>query len=418
MKYLLSFILLLFSLDVFSQAEISKNDQSVVILVAIKGGKIVGTGTGFFVSPGIIVTNNHVADFDQILFAPSTGRTHDKVRPQKAEKLWLSPGYDLAILRVQNLDIPPMELTGILPTKGSKVVAIGFPGAAEDAVDYEGLESTVTEGIVGRVVDAPWVKGGPSVTLIQHSAGINSGNSGGPLIDGCGRVVGINTAKAISTIEKNEAGHVIVNQTEQINFASSTKALLTQLQALGVQVKVNQADCAPNSIQGQPGDNKSQNDWSTWAISIGLILTLILAGAALLVAIKKKEVIRETFTQFHRRSNPVSAAPQRNSSAQLELIGIDSTGQRFNLKTYLSPNDTVLLGRDASACKFVINDSSVSRQHSQIKKSSTGIQICDLNSTNGTWVNGIKVGSNYVRLKLADEIVIGKVKVKIYGDLS
>jgi S1-C subfamily serine protease len=418
MKYLLSFTLLLFSLNVFAETEISKNDQSVVILIAIKGDKIAGMGTGFFVAPGIIVTNNHVADFDQILFAPSTGRTHDKVRPQKAEKLWLSPGYDLAILRVQNIDIPPMELTGILPVKGSKVVAIGFPGAAEEAVDYEGLESTVTEGIVGRVVDSPWIKGGPSVTLIQHSAGINSGNSGGPLIDGCGRVVGINTAKAISTLEKNEAGRVIVNQTEQINFASSTKALLAQLQSLGVQVKVSQAECSPNSIQPQLGANNNQNDWSILAISIGLILTVFLAGAALLVAIKKKEVIRETFTQFQRRSNPVSAAPQRNSSAQVELTGIDSSGQRFNLKTYLSTNDSVLLGRDASACKFAINDPSVSRQHAQIKKSSSGIQICDLNSTNGTWVNGTKIGTNYVRLKLADEIVIGKVKVKIYGDLS
>ncbi len=138
-------------------------------------------GSGFIIdAAGIIVTNNHVIeDADEI-----TVTLHDN-RTLKAEVVGRDPKTDLAVLKVESAQALPAVPFGDSDAirVGDWVVAIGNPF---------GLGGTVTAGIVsarGRNINS-----GPYDDFIQTDASINQGNSGGPLFNMAGEVVGINTA--------------------------------------------------------------------------------------------------------------------------------------------------------------------------------------------------------------------------------
>ncbi len=138
-------------------------------------------GSGFIVEEsGIIVTNNHVvADADKLNVTLKDGREFT------AKLLGVDPKTDLAVLKI--------ETDGTLPTVGwgnSEKLRVGDPVFAVGAPF--GLTGSVTSGIVsarGRDIGA-----GPYDDFIQVDAPINKGNSGGPLFDAGGNVVGVNTA--------------------------------------------------------------------------------------------------------------------------------------------------------------------------------------------------------------------------------
>ncbi len=138
-------------------------------------------GSGFIIdAAGVIVTNNHVIqDADEI-----TVTLHDN-RTLKAEVVGRDPKTDLAVLKVESAQDLPAVRFGDSDAiwVGDWVVAIGNPF---------GLGGTVTAGIVsarGRNINS-----GPYDDFIQTDASINQGNSGGPLFNMAGEVVGINTA--------------------------------------------------------------------------------------------------------------------------------------------------------------------------------------------------------------------------------
>jgi putative serine protease PepD len=158
-----------------------------------------GIGSGVIVSSdGRILTNNHVVgDADKVTVTLSDGRTVD------AKVLGTDPSTDLAVIQAQGV-------SGLTPATfgdsskvavGDEVIAIGSPG---------GLQGTVTTGIVSALdrkvtVDEsegqnqnPYARNGggnsTSYQAIQTDAAINQGNSGGPLFNSDGQVIGINSA--------------------------------------------------------------------------------------------------------------------------------------------------------------------------------------------------------------------------------
>ncbi len=142
-----------------------------------------GVGSGYIISPdGEIVTNNHVIDGAGTI----TVRLEDG-RRFKARVLGTDPLTDIALLKIEDgsvKDLPTVRFadSGRLRV-GDAVIAVGNPF---------GLGGTVTAGIIsalGRDIDA-----GPYDSYIQTDAAINRGNSGGPLFNTKGEVVGMNTA--------------------------------------------------------------------------------------------------------------------------------------------------------------------------------------------------------------------------------
>jgi S1-C subfamily serine protease len=137
-----------------------------------------GTGSGFFVAPGIALTNKHVVQSEEAVTLQSN--TGGRKLARVTESSWAS---DLAVLKVDVLNPtqPALPLAYVSEVKvGAEVIAIGSP---------LGLQNTVTRGIVSAVRE---VNG---LSVVQTDAAINPGNSGGPLLNRQGKVIGVNTMK-------------------------------------------------------------------------------------------------------------------------------------------------------------------------------------------------------------------------------
>jgi S1-C subfamily serine protease len=179
------------ALDAYSQAVVSVVEAvgpAVVSITSGRGGSdstlgATSAGSGVIIAPdGYALTNDHVVHGAGRLAATLTdGRTLDAVL------IGEDPSTDLALVRLSGTNLPVAELgTSAGLRVGQLVVAIGNP---------LGFQSTVSAGVVsalGRSFRSS--TGRPIENVIQTDVALNPGNSGGPLVDSAGRVVGINTA--------------------------------------------------------------------------------------------------------------------------------------------------------------------------------------------------------------------------------
>lgn len=153
-----------------------------------------GTGSGFIVAPGVVVTNVHVIEGFQNVEILVNGRRYRDRKPGRVIAQY--PIHDIAVVRVEDLDGQIARIATADPAQGSRVWAFGFPGLAHSFDVDPVYSATLTEGIVSR----PLYEGitiqserRGTTRLVQHTAEISPGNSGGPLFDACNRVVGVNT---------------------------------------------------------------------------------------------------------------------------------------------------------------------------------------------------------------------------------
>lgn len=146
------------------------------------------TGSGFVIdNDGHILTNAHVvAGASALMLVLHDGRTID------ATVVGTEEAADIAVLRTSAAGIPPARLGRSADLHvGDSVLTIGSP---------QDLAGTVTTGIVSALKrKVALIKSGPPQELIQTDAAINPGNTGGPLINGSGQVVGVNTTLATPT---------------------------------------------------------------------------------------------------------------------------------------------------------------------------------------------------------------------------
>ncbi|MCR6644055.1 MAG: serine protease [Terricaulis sp.] len=168
----------------------------VVILETPDGQMLYGSGSGFVVAPNLVVTNAHVV-------APARQRPEYGVAivpPQgdglvNARIIRYSPLNELALLEFrEGPNLPALTISTVEPSPGDAVLAMGYPD-----VDYQGasgadlLRPTPASRTSGRIAAlrdrAPT---GDAIPTINHEAVISSGSSGGPLLDECGRVLGVN----------------------------------------------------------------------------------------------------------------------------------------------------------------------------------------------------------------------------------
>ena len=168
-----------------------------------------GVGSGFIVSPdGIVLTNAHVVNDA----AEVTVKLTDK-REFKAKVIGIDKPTDVAVLKIDATNLPTVKLDKADDVKvGEWVVAIGSP---------YGFENTVTSGIVS----AKWrtLPGDSYVPFIQTDVAVNPGNSGGPLFNMRGEVIGIN-----SQIYSRSGGYQGLSFSVPINVALGIQDQLMQ----------------------------------------------------------------------------------------------------------------------------------------------------------------------------------------------
>lgn len=165
-----------------------------------------GVGTGIVVdSNGYILTNSHVISDGEakkvnVLF--NDGSSID------GNVVWYDSQLDLAVVKVNKTGLTPAELGDSDKVSiGDISIAIGNPLGLE-------LQRTVTQGIISGLDRTIKTESATMTGLIQTDASINSGNSGGPLLNEKGQVIGINTAK---TSEGESLGFAIpINQAKEI----------------------------------------------------------------------------------------------------------------------------------------------------------------------------------------------------------
>lgn len=178
------------------QEIIAKVTPSVVTVsvegIAENGQKAAGFGTGIiYTDNGYILTNAHVVDgATSVSVIDYQGKTY------AAKIIGSDADSDTAVIKIEATNLTPAEFgksAEVVP--GDSVIAIGTP--------YDvNLSLTATEGIVSALRESlNFPELGYTLDLIQHDAAINSGNSGGPLVNAYGQVIGINSIKISGTYE-------------------------------------------------------------------------------------------------------------------------------------------------------------------------------------------------------------------------
>ena len=180
--------------------------QSDPAIVRVEGEK--AWGTGFFVTDtGLVATDRHVVKGQSRLYVVT--RAYRKLA---AQVVYIDQDKDLALLKVDGSGFPHLALAALDEVqRGESVLAIGDPGG--------GMPDTITHGVVSGIGKSRLAGNG---TWIQTDAAINGGNSGGPLLDSQGRVIGLT---AISIVSEDLHDPKI-----GLNYALSAQDLIDVLQ--------------------------------------------------------------------------------------------------------------------------------------------------------------------------------------------
>ena len=161
-----------------------RRSQEVTVRIRTLGCRQFGVGSGFVLPGGIVVTNRHVVDEPREV----TVNTWDG-RTIEAEVSGLAVDSDLAILQLaDDAGLPEAELRTTPIEPGEQIIAVGYPG---------GGPATASSGTALGLVDGELF--GEPADVIQIDADIRQGNSGGPVLDTEGRVIGVVFALDAST---------------------------------------------------------------------------------------------------------------------------------------------------------------------------------------------------------------------------
>ncbi|MFN3619076.1 S1C family serine protease [Sphingorhabdus sp.] len=234
---LLFFSPMLGSLALADASDISAASRSVVRVVVFSSAEgqqsIVSIGSGVAVARDKVVTNAHVVemagsdDSAEIVIVPSDGS-----QSYRAVVTASLPGKDLALLQLKSGALVPASIFAGIASDGEDVFAIGYPASVDVALEQSEADvlrpqqpvktrGTVSSGRTSKTVES-----------LLHTAPIAPGSSGGPIVDACGRVLGINSFGSVPT----DGG-------AEFYFAVSARELSSFLANRGVDFRSVRGDC-------------------------------------------------------------------------------------------------------------------------------------------------------------------------------
>ncbi len=346
-------------------------------------------GTGFFVNSHNMVTNYHVIkpilkDGEQGVIV--TGNT-DNIKLYNFDIIWSDDKKDLAILDVKNINAK--SLTFAKPNyikQAMPVISIGFPGDSDAIMGFNDRIGFLTPKIRRGTLASEHMQTTNNRRVLEHNAAISPGNSGGPLVNECGDVIGINTFIHI--------------RNNNVLYSVDIRELLPVLKNKNIKFTQTNSQCSSiassvNHIQ---------------LIIIAIVILFILVTCYLLwfiTDIKKKILNGEKVVaknQFSRmivnnvndriskdetndKTYKVSEHyPSEEFSVTLQLV---ENGKLVTEKT-LSSGKLLLVGRGKNV-DLQINHSHISNQHIKVSLNEQSVKITDLNSTNGSFINGERI---------------------------
>ena len=293
------------------------NPSTVTVVTELPRGASVGTGV-ILTEDGYIITNAHViAGGTSCYVALADGSIFD------AALVGYDAEQDLAVIKAQDTDgraaqgLPAAEFgDSDALSVGDPVYAIGNPLGVE-------LRGTLTDGIVSAINRDVYVDG-VTMTLIQTNAALNNGNSGGPLINVYGQVVGINTMKM---------GSSSTTSVEGLGFAipiASTAYMINDLIAYGEvhgEVMIG--------ISVQPVPVTAENGESAL-----LVMEVTPGGPGEEAGIQKGDLIVAADGEALTKSTDLLRVRRRHEAGETLKLLVERDGKRFTADVVLRESDT------------------------------------------------------------------------------
>ncbi len=371
-----------------------------MVRILVEGPVRSASASGFIISTqGHIVTAYHVVqphiEGDWRLFVVESGAIPEARRAATVVQAY--PDEDLAVLKVENLDRPAVPLseseTGTL-TKGMAVFAIGFPGAGERLGGDSG--TSFTAGMANRIFMGAWTRDGARIQIIQHSAATNPGNSGGPIVNPCGQVVGVNTEREMAMLITPSGLPIVYDVIQGVFFASHVSVLVEKLKALGIPYKGTQKVC--RVILGVPSTN-----FYWYALAAVVVVTVLML---LLIRHWPRRAIHIVVHGGTATRNGARALghlflqpPWRHKKHETawRLRCEDAEGGPIDIvitqEDLRRASKGLVIGRDP-ACDRCLAADGIAARHAQFVPLGDGLGVADLHSGTGTAVNERPVDPN------------------------
>ena len=289
------------------------------------------TGSGFVIKnePGevLIATNDHVVSGNPYSISVWVGENE----LVDAEIVFTTSEKDLCVLRVTDpIDMKPLTLSTEDPQHGAAIYVVGYPGAGDILSDTQAHTSdsvTITDGIISAIRTFTIESGADPVKLLQVNAAINSGNSGGPLFNSEGVVIGVNTYK--------------VNANSQGVFGSvDISELWGLLEQHGIEIQMQQ-----EVVEDEIPEEKVI-PVSVIAIAVGTVVTLIVTFVLIKTKKKKAKSLRQ-FMAAHPNGLGVSEAVSMLLPVAIQLRDLHNSGM---LHLQVSP-DSILVSTTGAKLK-------------------------------------------------------------------
>ncbi len=355
-------------------------------------------GTRFFVGeagkdPQYIITNCHVVEeFILAGKALGGGELHvlfDKDDQVEAYLVDYDAEKDVAVLRLAEATAKRSSLQMKIPEEdslGTEAYAVGYPLAADLTIQavtsFNKKDATVTTGSISRFL----TESGTGRKLIQTDASLSGGNSGGPLIDGSGAVIGINTGA--SNLDSN------------IFYAVSVEEVLPLLDKNSIPYTM----AAPES-------------------GSSLLLYAAIGGGALLVLLILLLVLSSNAKKKKKKAQQQQAQQTQQAQKQLSPV-LRSVSPQHNGMVVPLHGQPVQLGRDTTICRLVYQDGTpgVSSKHCQVyyEPRERVFVLTDLGSTYGTFLaDGQRLAPNApVKLAPGASFYLGEAVNMVYVDME
>ena len=403
--------------------------ENSLVRVIVEQRDDVVAGSGFVLNAdGQIATNHHVVDGHRRIAVYFSGS--DDLH--SARTLWASAELDLAVIEIEGSHWIPMPLAGSIPNKGAPVYALGFPADA-DLWNEQGfaLDATVTSGVLSRAFTGAWHR--RELTLLQHSAAINPGNSGGPLLDECGRVIGINTSAPAVEVADADGNLQTVPVASGLFWASSVQELTAALDEQSIHYVSDSSECleadsasgvASSRSGGEAGQGRDVRQGARWIVLTSLLLAALLTATAFLAwrvhrhGLSLAAVMSQLARPLTRRGVHASASAAGPLKGGLVLTGLRPDG--LSIRVALPAADLaarphgIVLGRHPMLVDIVMDSREVSRRHLRFECKAGRFTVQDLNSANGSRLNGRSLKPyRPLRVGQGDRIALGDVELQV-----
>ena len=313
----------------------------------------------------IVITNAHVVKRSrtvQVVFKTPLG-----MLSYEGEVLRVDDRRDLAAIKIKRKkntrhDISILELANRETAKSEDVAKLGYPALADIGLSTatssnDLVDATFSKGIVSRVMTSSWYEGDLPLKIISHTAPLNNGDSGGPVFDSCGQVVGVNTSKS-AAIDGNIPSGAF--------WASSSLEVLAFLREADLPVETYRSRCGSKGAIG--------------FLSLPLVQVFLVS----IVVVGLGGII------FWQMTGRLGKSDAGEDFAAIYIYA-DENGQ--TKKFSVSGDDLKLgiaVGRDAS-CAIRFGAGDISRLHAKLCNRDGKLIFTDNGSSNKSYIDGREV---------------------------